>query len=134
VSDVVGGHVEFGILPLAVAAPLIESGKVKLVGLGGKQRMKKFPNTQTVNEVLPGAVVNAEWGLTLPKNTPQNIVDWYTKTFAQALASTEIQNQLYENYMIASSDLTPKQMQTHINGLREDLIPISRKLKAKSHD
>jgi len=131
ITDVAGGHIEFAILPVSVAVPLVEANKVKLVGLAGKQRLKKFPNTQTVNEVLPGAVMNAEWGLTLPKGTSQEIVEWYVKTFTTAIKSPEVQKQFDDNYMVASTELAPAQVQKHIGKLREELLPISRKIKIK---
>ena len=36
-NDVLSGQVEFGVFPVAVAAPLIKSGRLKLIGITGEQ-------------------------------------------------------------------------------------------------
>lgn len=128
-SDVAGGHIELGILPLAVAAPLIESNKVKLVGLSGDSKMHRFKNTQLVKDVIPGAVVMAMWNITIPGNTPQPIVDWYVKTFQQALRSPAVKKYFEENYMVIAKDQDPESSASGIAALRYKYIPLAQKLK-----
>jgi tripartite-type tricarboxylate transporter receptor subunit TctC len=127
--DVAGGHTEFGMMPLSVAAPMIKSGKVKLIALTGTRRPKGFERAEVMNDVLPGVVVNAMWNITLPKNTPQDIVDWYVRTFSTAIRSANVQRYFEENYMIAAADLDPKSAKTALAELQNQYLPISLKLK-----
>lgn len=128
-SDVAGGHIELGILPLAVAAPLVESNKVKLIGISGDTRMPGLKNTQLVKDVIPGAVVMAMWNITLPGNTPTPIVDWYVKTFQQALRSTAVKKYFDENYMVIAKDQDPESSAKGIAALRAKYVPIAHRLK-----
>ena len=71
--------IEFGIMPIAIARPLIDGGKVKLIGLtAGQQR------------VIPNINVNAGWVISLPPATPRNIVEWYQHEFAREIGRAHV--------------------------------------------
>jgi len=127
--DVAGGHTEFGMMPLSVAAPLIKSGKVKLVALTGTKRPTGFEKADVMNDVLPGVIVNAMWNITLPKNTPKEIVDWYVGTFSKAIHSENVKRYFEENYMLAATDLDPITAKKELDQLRSEYLPMSLKLK-----
>jgi tripartite-type tricarboxylate transporter receptor subunit TctC len=127
--DTVSGHTEFGMMPLSVAAPQIKAGKVRLIALTGTQRLPGFEKADVMNEVLPGVIVNAMWNITLPKNTPPDIVDWYVKTFSTAIKSPNVKRYFEENYMIAARDLDPASARRDLDRLRQEYLPISLKLR-----
>ena len=127
--DVAGGHTEFGMMPLSVAAPMIKSGKVKLVALTGTKRPKGFERADVMNDLLPGVVVNAMWNITLPKNTPKDVVDWYVVTFSRAIKSENVLRYFEENYMFAATDLDPKSARKELDALRAEHLPMSLKLR-----
>lgn len=124
-------QVEFAMLPLAVSAPMINSGKVKIVGLAGEKRMTQFPNTQLVKEVVPGVVVQAMWHVTLPKDTPKDIVDWYVTTFSKAIKSPNVKKYFDENFMVTSDALTPELQRKELAEIRAKFLPINRRIKAE---
>ena len=128
-TDVAGGHTEFGMMPLSVAAPMINSCKVKLIALTGIKRPKGFEKAEVMNDVLPGVVVNAMWNVTLPKNTPKEVVDWYVETFSRAIHSANVKRYFEENYMIAATDLNPVTAKKELDQLRSEYLPMSLKLK-----
>lgn len=128
-QDVAGGHTEFGMMPLSVAAPLINACKVKLIALTGAQRPRGFEKAEVINDVLPGVVVNAMWNITLPKNTPPEVVDWYVKTFTKAIRSENVQRYFQDNYMFAATDLDPKTAKKELDLLRERYLPMALKLR-----
>lgn len=129
--DTAGGQTEFGMMPLSVAAPQIQAGKVRLIALTGAQRLPGFERADVMNEVLPGVIVNAMWNITLPKNTPPEIVDWYVRTFSTAIKSPNVQRYFAENYMIAARDLDPKSAARDLRELQDQYLPMARKLKAQ---
>ena len=126
--DVAGGHTEFGMMPLAVAAPLIEAGKVRLIAVTSRNRAPQFPNVPAINELLPGVTVMAMWNITLPKNTPKEVVDWYVKTFSTAIKSDNVQRYFRENYMTAATDLDPATAKKELEELRQKYLPMAKKL------
>jgi len=89
VTATAGNHIEFAIVPTAVANTLLPSGKIKILGIAGEQRLPAFPNTARMTDSVPGLNVYACWNIVLPKDTPKEIVKWYTDTFVTALNSEQ---------------------------------------------
>jgi tripartite-type tricarboxylate transporter receptor subunit TctC len=116
--DVVGGHTEFGMMPLAVAAPQINAGKVKLIAVTGDKRHPAYPNVPKIAEYLPGVEVMAMWNVTVPKDTPKEIVDWYVSTISTAMKSPSVKKYFDDNYMTVAPDLNPVDAKKVIEDLR----------------
>jgi tripartite-type tricarboxylate transporter receptor subunit TctC len=129
--DVVGGHTEFGMMPLSVAAPQIKAGKVKLIALTGNKREPGFPGIPAMKEILPSVEVMAMWNITLPKDTPKDIVDWYVREVNKALKSENVKKYFADNYISAPPDLDPVASRKLIEELRQRYLPKALALKAK---
>jgi tripartite-type tricarboxylate transporter receptor subunit TctC len=123
------GGTEFGIMPIAVARPLVEAGKVKPIGFTGTQRMPQFPSVPLLNTVSPGINVYAAWSIQLPKGTPQEIVDWYQKTFSIAIKSKEYADWRELNVVFYVEDeLTPMGLKKQMDNLRTTFLPVLEKI------
>jgi tripartite-type tricarboxylate transporter receptor subunit TctC len=121
---------EFGIMPIAVARPLIEAGKVKPIGLTGGPKLKALPNVPLLSDVIPGLKVYAGWIVVLPPQTPNTIVDWYVDRFSKAILSKEYQDWAEQNYIIIDRDeLNPKGVMAYAEELRSAFAPIARTIK-----
>jgi tripartite-type tricarboxylate transporter receptor subunit TctC len=121
---------EFGIMPIAVARPLIEAGKVKPIGLTGGPRLKALPNVPLLSDVVPGLKVYAGWTVVLPPQTPNTIVDWYVDRFSKAILSREYQDWAEQNYIIIDRDeLNPRGVMAYAEELRTAFAPIARTIK-----
>jgi tripartite-type tricarboxylate transporter receptor subunit TctC len=116
---------EFGIMPIAVAKPLVDAGKVKAIGFTGTKHMPQYPNVPLLNTVAPGINVYAAWSIELPANTPKDVVNWYQKTFAQAIRSKEYKEWRDINVVFyEESELTPEGLKKQMIALRETFLPI----------
>jgi tripartite-type tricarboxylate transporter receptor subunit TctC len=121
VTAVAGEQTEFGIMPVAVARPLIESGKVKLIGLTGES----INNMPTMNKAVPGLNVNAGWMISLPPRTPKDVVAWYQREFSRAIRSPEYQQWTKTNYIFTvDSELTPDGTLRYAQQLRKNFAPV----------
>jgi tripartite-type tricarboxylate transporter receptor subunit TctC len=129
--DVAGGHTEFGMMPLSVAAPQIKAGKVKLIALTGSKREPQFPGIPAMKEILPSVEVMAMWNITLPKDTPKEVVDWYNREFSKAIKSDNVKQYFDNNYITAATDLDPVASKKVIEDLRQRYLPKALVLKAK---
>jgi tripartite-type tricarboxylate transporter receptor subunit TctC len=127
--DVVGGHTEFGMMPLAVAAPQINAGKVKLIAVTGDKRHPAYPNVPKIAEYLPGVEVMAMWNVTVPKDTPKEVVDWYVSTFSTAMKSETVKKYFADNYMTVAPDLNPADAKKVIEDLRSRYLPTALVIK-----
>jgi tripartite-type tricarboxylate transporter receptor subunit TctC len=118
---------EFGIMPIAVARPLIEAGKVKPIGFTGTRRMPQYPSVPLLNEWVPGINVYAAWSIELPKGTPPDVVAWYQKQFSDAVHSKEYRNWCDQNVVFyEESELTPAGLHRHMEELRATFLPVLR--------
>jgi tripartite-type tricarboxylate transporter receptor subunit TctC len=118
---------EFGIMPIAIANSLIKSGHVKLLGITGDKRLERLPQAEPIVVGGNHISVMAAWALALPPNTPQEIVDWYSKNFIPALKSAEIK-QYYDDNLISidAKQLTPQGFDKHILELRKEYMPLAK--------
>jgi tripartite-type tricarboxylate transporter receptor subunit TctC len=116
---------EFGIMPIAVAKPLLDAGRVKAIGFTGNRKMDQYPKIPLLNTVAPGINVYAAWSLQLPPKTPANIVDWYQREFSKAVRSVEYKEWM-ENQVVfyEESELKPAGLLKHMNELRATFIPV----------
>ena len=73
--DLISGEVQVAFGALNWAVPLIQSGKLRVIGIAERQRLPQFKDVPTVNESLPGFEVNFWFGLVAPAGTPDAITN-----------------------------------------------------------
>ena len=123
------GGTEFGIMPIAVARPLVEAGKVKIIGFTGTRKMPQYPDVPLLNTVAPGINVYAAWSIELPKGTNKDIVDWYQREFSAAVRSEEYREWRNLNVVFyAEEELTPAGLKKHMRELRDTFLPVLEKI------
>lgn len=128
-ADVAGKHVDFGIIPAAVAYTLVKAGKVKYIGLCGEQRLAKISHVPLMDTVVPGLHVYAGWGILLPKNTAPEIAQWYTDNFREAIKGERAQKFFQDNLMfVEQRELTPEGYKQSMLDLRRVWLPIAQKM------
>ena len=115
---------EFGIMPVAIAKPLLDAGRVKLIGISGDRRVAGL-DAEPYRVAGQSINVFAAWALSLPPNTPQEIQDWYQRQFAAAIKTPEVQAFYRDNYIfVEPSELTPRGLAQHIDHLRSIWMPV----------
>ena len=120
---------EFGIMPIAVARPLVEAGKVKIIGFTGTRKMPQYPDVAMLKDVAPGINVYAAWSIQLPKGTPNDVVEWYQREFARAVRSEEYKEWRRQNVVFYEEDeLNPAGLKKHMKELRDTFIPVLSKI------
>ena len=120
---------EFGIMPIAVAKPLVEAGKVKAIGFTGTRTMSQYPNVPLLNTVAPGINVYAAWSIQLPPNTDKNIVAWYQTNFARAVRSKEYAEWRDINVVFyEETELAPAGLKKQMISLREAFLPVLQRI------
>ena len=131
-NDLIGGQVQLVVGNFAASSALIGPGRLRALGVTGRQRSPLMPNLPTVAESgLPGFENTGWFGLLAPAGTPPEVVDKIYRDTATALADTEIKARLYVMGMtpVASS---PKQLKAQMDAelKRWAQVVKSRNLKA----
>ena len=120
---------EFGILPLAVARPLIEAGRVRAIGITGDRKVAQMPNVPLLRKIAPGINVFAAWNLVLPPRTDRAIVDYYADLFARAINTAEYQEWMDQNLVFVDSrELDPDGLRQHAQELRRTFLPLANQI------
>lgn len=129
-ADVLGQHVEFGVFPITVGAPMVQAGKLKLVGLASEVPIVGFEKTPLMKDYVPGLNVYACWNLMLPKGTPREVQDWYRENFVPAIRSSEAREQFDRNFIfITPSEHSSEGIRASMIKLRQQWQPFARKIK-----
>jgi tripartite-type tricarboxylate transporter receptor subunit TctC len=121
---------EFGIMPVSIAKPMIDAGRVKVIGITGDRKLAKMPAAEPIK--VGGTYINvfAAWALILPPDTPNAIVKWYQDAFTAAIKTPEVQKYYEDNLIfVEPSELTPEGFSNHIKLLRSVWIPFSKQVK-----
>jgi len=129
-ADVLGQHMEFGVFPIAVGAPLVQAGKLKLIGLASEVPIAGLEKTPLMKDYVPGLNVYACWNLMLPKGTSLEIQQWYKENFVPAIRSKEAKEQFDKNFIFTTnSEHSAEGIRKSMRQLRDQWQPFARKIK-----
>lgn len=93
-QDLLAGNVDFMCDNLGVSLPLVEAGKLRLLGVATAKRMASLPNMPTIAETLPGFESVAWYAVVAPPKTPRAITEKINADINEALRQPELQDRL----------------------------------------
>lgn len=96
--DLLGGALDSAWANPATAKVLLDSGKVRILGIAGTQRVSVLPAVATFPEQgLKGGFATDSWfGFLAPAKTPRPVVDKIVENLRQSIQSPEIRAKLVE--------------------------------------
>lgn len=90
-TDIIAGQVEFGVAAVAAAQGHLASGRMKAIGVMGKQRVPSLPNVPTIAEQgFPDVDVAGWFAMVGPKGLPAAQVDRLHKAVVAAFNDPEV--------------------------------------------
>ncbi len=127
--DVMGGHVEFGVTPVAVGWPHVQSGKLKLIGIADTRPLPGLETAPLMSRAAPGLSIHGCWNIVLPPGTPQEIQAWYQQHFVPAIRSAESAAKFRENLMyITPEEHSAAGVRAAMSRLQQTWQPIARRI------
>ena len=114
VTDLIGGQVDYMFDSITSAAPHIQSGKLRAIGVTTRKRSSALPNVPTIAEAgLPGYELSPWFAVYMPAGTPQPIVDKMNAALLEAMKLPEVQARFAA---IGAEPIgsTPQQLATHL--------------------
>lgn len=113
-------NIEFGIMPLQVAWPFVQSGKVKVIAITADRPLSSHPNIPLIKHHVPGLEVSAGSAILLPPGTPPAVAAWYSQVFAKAMSTAEARKLYSENFLYFNgTDVMPEGVRVWINNTRQ---------------
>jgi tripartite-type tricarboxylate transporter receptor subunit TctC len=95
VQDVMAGSIPLAIIGLSTAMSQAETGRIRILGVGGAKRSPLAPNVPTIAEGgVPGYEASYWYDVSLAKGTPEAIVNRLHAEISKAVQSPEVQDAL----------------------------------------
>ncbi len=97
VTDLIGGHVAFGISDPPSAISVIEEGKIRAIAVTSLKRSPRLPHIPTVDESgVPGFESNGSFGIVAPAATPPDVIAKLNAAFVRVLNDPAIVRRINE--------------------------------------
>ena len=118
-ADVIGGRITYAVDPWSVVGPLIESGRLRAIGVSSQERLAVAPQIPTLTEQLKQDCVVVTWnGLWSPKGLDPSIV----QMLHDAVDAGRSANGLAEGFERQGTPLMPRMTLSQTNQFMADEI------------
>ncbi|MEQ1775566.1 MAG: tripartite tricarboxylate transporter substrate binding protein [Burkholderiales bacterium] len=96
VTDVVGGQMHFMFNSIPAVLPLVKSGKLKALGVGGPKRSPAAPDVPAIAETLPGFECVNWYAMLAPAGTPAPIISKINAEMVKMIADPPFAQRLLD--------------------------------------
>lgn len=93
-NDVVAGHIDLMFCDIPPASGMIQTGRVRALGVSTKARLAAFPDIPPVADTVPGFDVAGWFMVVAPARTPAEIVARLHDEMRRALATPDAKEQI----------------------------------------
>ena len=94
VTDVVGGQVQAGIGSYTSMSPLVQSGRMRLIGVTNHMRVPDKPDLPVFTDLVPGYDMRGWFGYVAPAGTPPAIVRRLNEEINRAMQQPDVNAKL----------------------------------------
>jgi tripartite-type tricarboxylate transporter receptor subunit TctC len=125
-NALIANEVQVSFVTMPAALPLINSGRLRVLALGGPRRAARLPEVPTVAETLPGYDIGTWHGVLAPAGTPAAIVTRMSGELAKMAKNHEAREQAATQglELVGSS---PQELDAYI---RNQMAKFARMVKA----
>jgi tripartite-type tricarboxylate transporter receptor subunit TctC len=103
-----GGHIDVDFDIVAPMKPMMESNKIRVLGVASPQRVSSYPEIPTMAEGGVNLAISSWHGVFVPRGTPREIVQRLGKALHQVCTSPEFLAQM-KNLLLGVSYMDDKQ-------------------------
>ena len=128
---IAGGDVGWAFSTLGSALPLMQSGRLKLIAIAARHRLKTLPDVPTLEEAggPAGMVVDSWLAVLAPRGTPSEIVRRINADINRQLADPEVLEQL-QRFGFEAAPGTPEQLADTIRAEEKKFAELVRRTGA----
>jgi tripartite-type tricarboxylate transporter receptor subunit TctC len=125
-NALIANEVQVSFVTMPAALPLINSGRLRVLALGGPRRATRLPDVPTVAETLPGYDIGTWHGVLAPAGTPPAIVARMSAELAKMAKNPEAREQAAAQGLELVGS-TPQELDTYI---RTQITKFAKMVKA----
>jgi tripartite-type tricarboxylate transporter receptor subunit TctC len=94
INDLLAGTIDLVPDYLLANKQNIDAGKLKLLGTGGRERLKDYPNVATIAETLPGVYADTWMAVAAPPGTPKDVVKKISDAIGQGFQMPDLKSRI----------------------------------------
>src|SRR4029079_2403350 len=94
INDLLAGNIDMVPDYLLANKGNIDAGKLKFIAVASEQRLKDYPNVQTMTETMPGVTSITWMAVSAPPGTPKEITKKISDAIAQGFKQTAMQERI----------------------------------------
>jgi tripartite-type tricarboxylate transporter receptor subunit TctC len=113
-NDIMAGQVQLFFADTAITPPLIDSGKIRALGVSSKTPVGVLPGVPPIADTLPGFDAVSWHLIVAPGGTPRQIVDRLHDEFKAVIKSPEVWQQMIGMGLIPVDSPTVAELQTFV--------------------
>ena len=91
VTDLLGGHIDIAAVPLSIVKSHIDSGKLRLIGLGSRSKFDGYPGVEFINKKYPAWEETDGFTIAVEKNTDSDAVKFWNSFMKEYLQDLQVQ-------------------------------------------
>lgn len=122
-NDLLAGHADLLADNLLAGMQHVRNGTLKLIAVGGRERLKAFPDVATIAETLPDFYSETWMAIAAPPGTPKDITHKLSEAIAGAVQSPPLRTRIGE-MQAEPLGSTPEQMSAMIKESRDRWAPV----------
>jgi tripartite-type tricarboxylate transporter receptor subunit TctC len=123
INDMLAGNIDVMADYLLANKQNIDSGKLKFLAVGSTERLKDYPNVETLAETFPGLVADTWMGIAAPPGTPKEIVAKLSDAIGKGYHEPDVQERI-RGLQATPFGSTPEQMRDLIKKSLEQWGPV----------
>jgi len=123
ISDLMANQVDVLADYMLATKSQVETGKLKLLAVGSRERLPEFPAVATLAETLPGAYADTWMGMVAPPGTPAAIVGRISDAIRQGVREPAV-NARIRSLMAEPLGSTPTEMRDLIRESAQQWTPV----------
>jgi tripartite-type tricarboxylate transporter receptor subunit TctC len=109
-NDVLAGHIQMGFVSAGSAVQQWKSGLLKMIAVGGKNRIPQLPDIPTVAETVPGFEAVSWFGLFGPAGMPPDTVAKLNAEVRALFADPDFGKTFLDHYLFQSIAGSPEDL------------------------
>ena len=113
-TDVVAGQIPATFTSMATAAPFVQSGRLRILGVTSSKRLAAFPDVPTFDESgVAGLIVEHWWGVMAPAGVAKPVIDKLHGGIVNAVNAPDVRER-FTVLAVEPRTMTPQQFRTLI--------------------
>ncbi|MBN8964574.1 MAG: tripartite tricarboxylate transporter substrate binding protein [Rhizobiales bacterium] len=128
-QDAAGGTTQVMISSIAAARAVVDAGKMRRLAVTSAVRFPGLPDLPSVNETVPGVVMNGWFAVVAPTGTPSAMVTRMNHEIGEFLKGRDIQQRLLTFGLATEGAGTPESTGDFIRKEQESWLALAKELK-----